>query len=55
MCESVKNYAKEYAEEYNTEDKIVTVKNMKWTLEQTLNNMGVSDRERSIITQQLQK
>ena len=59
MCESVKNYVKEYAEEYNTEDKIVTVKNlmknMKWTLEQTLNNMGVSDREHSIITQQLQK
>ena len=59
MCESVKNYAKEYAEEYNIEDKIVTVKNlmknMKWTLEQTLNNIGVSDRDRSIITQQLQK
>lgn len=29
--------------------------NMKWTLEQTLNNMGVSDNERSIITKQLQK
>ena len=29
--------------------------NMKWTLEQTLNNMVVSDNERSIITKQLQK
>ena len=59
MCESVKKYAEEFAEEYKTEDKIETVKNlmtnMKWTLEQTLTNMGVSDRERSIITQQLQK
>ena len=59
MCESVKKYAAEFAEEYKTEDKIETVKNlmtnMKWTLEQTLTNMGVSDKERSIITQQLQK
>ena len=67
MCESVKKYAeeyakeyaKEYAEEYATVTKIEMVKNlmsnMKWTLEQTLNNMGVSDNERSIITKQLQK
>jgi len=67
MCESVKKYAeeyakeyaKEYAEEYATDTKIEMVKNlmsnMKWTLEQTLNNMGVSDNERSIITKQLQK
>ena len=55
MCESVKKYAEEYA----TDTKIEMVKNlmsnMKWTLEQTLNNMGVSDNERSIITKQLQK
>ena len=63
MCESVKKYAeeyaKEYAEEYATDTKIEMVKNlmsnMKWTLEQTLNNLGVSDNERSIITKQLQK
>ena len=63
MCESVKKYAeeyaKEYAKEYATDTKIEMVKNlmsnMKWTLEQTLNNMGVSDNERSIITKQLQK
>lgn len=57
--EYAKEYAKEYAEEYATDTKIEMVKNlmsnMKWTLEQTLNNMGVSDNERSIITKQLQK
>ena len=67
MCESVKKYAEEYAKEYAeeyakeyaTDTKIEMVKNlmsnMKWTLEQTLNNLGVSDNERSIITKQLQK
>ncbi|WP_051199149.1 PD-(D/E)XK nuclease family transposase [Butyrivibrio hungatei] len=57
--EYAEEYAKEYAEEYATDTKIEMVKNlmsnMKWTLEQTLNNMGVSDNERSIITKQLQK
>ena len=56
MCESVKKYA----EDYKTEDKIITVQNlmtnMKWTLDETLNNMGVSDEdERANITKQLQK
>lgn len=59
MCESVKKYAEEYAEECKIEDKIITVKNlmqnMKWTLEQTLDNMGVTEKERIIIINQLQK
>ena len=57
--EYAKEYAEEYAKEYATDTKIEMVKNlmsnMKWTLEQTLNNLGVSDNERSIITKQLQK
>ncbi|MEE3496251.1 MAG: hypothetical protein VZR06_13900, partial [Butyrivibrio sp.] len=64
MCEAVKKYAeeyaKEYAEEYIIKDKVITVqklmKNMKWTLEQTLDNIGVSDKvERDNIISLLKK
>jgi hypothetical protein len=59
MCEAVEEYAKEYAKEYACEEKINTAKNlminMNWTLEETLNNMGVTEPERTIIMQQLQK
>ncbi|MBR1572566.1 MAG: PD-(D/E)XK nuclease family transposase [Lachnospiraceae bacterium] len=55
MCEAVEEYAKEYA----IENKILNVKNlmenMNWTLDQTLTNMGITDQEREIIIQQLQK
>ena len=55
MCEAVTEFAKEYS----NEEKINTVKNlmknMKWTLEQTLTNMGATEQERTFIMQQLQK
>ena len=45
MRESVKKYAEDYAKEYATDTNIETVKNlmnnMKWTLDQTLSNMGL--------------
>ncbi|MBR4640267.1 MAG: hypothetical protein IKO79_06885 [Butyrivibrio sp.] len=56
MCEAVKKYA----EECKIEDKAMTtlnlMKNMKWTLEETLDNMGVSDKkERDVIAKLLQE
>ena len=56
MCEAVKKYA----EEYNIENKAITVQNLMkntgWTLEQTLDNMGVSDKvERDTIICLLKK
>lgn len=55
MCEAVEKYAKEYA----AREKIVSVQNlmenMKLTLEQALNALGIQGDERKLITKQLQK
>ena len=55
MCEAVEEYAKEYA----TKEKAVSVRNlmenMKLTLEQALNALGIQGDERTFITKQLQK
>ena len=59
MCEAVEEYAKEYAKEYAVKEKIVSVKNlmenMKLTLDEALNALGIQGEEREIITEQLQK
>ena len=59
MSEIVEKYAKEYAKEYAAKEKIVSVKNlmgnMKLTLEQALNALGVQGDERELIMRQLQK
>lgn len=55
MCEAVEEYAKEYT----TKEKAVSVRNlmenMKLTLEQALNALGIQGDERTFITKQLQK
>lgn len=55
MCEAVEKYAAKRV----TEEKVVSVKNlmenMKLTLEQALNALGIQGDERNFITQQLQK
>ena len=55
MCELVEKYA----ETVKIEDKIDTAKklmsNTNWSLDQTLDNMGVSDKERELIIHQLKK
>ena len=52
-------YAKEYAKEYAAKEKAVSVRNlmenMKLTLEQALNALGIQGDERTFITKQLQK
>ena len=59
MCEAVEEYAKEYAKEYAAKEKAVSVRNlmenMKLTLEQALNALGIQGDERTFITKQLQK
>ena len=67
MCESVQKYAEEYAEKYGDERekkgalsaKTVSVRNlmenMKFTLEQALNALGIQGEERTAILKQLQK
>ena len=63
MSEAVEKYAREYAEEcvkeYAIREKITSVKNlmnnMKLTLEQALNALGISDKDREQIINQLQK
>lgn len=59
MCEAVEKYAKEYAKEYAVKEKVVSVKNlmenMKLTLEQALNALGIQGDERKLIRKQLQK
>lgn len=59
MSEAVEKYAREYAEECVIVEKITSVKNlmnnMKLTLEQALNALGISDKDREQIINQLQK
>lgn len=54
MCEAVEKYAKEYA----INEKAISVKNlmenMKLTLEQALDAMGIQDDERTMIAERLQ-
>ena len=57
MCEAVEKNAEEYAKEYAAREKIVSVQNrmgnMKLTLEQALNALGIQGDERELITKQL--
>ena len=68
MCEAVKKYAEEYAVEYAEEyaaerlikERAITVqklmRNMKWTLEQTLDNLEIYDKtERATIIRLIKK
>ena len=59
MSEPVEKYAREYAEECVIVEKITSVKNlmnnMKLTLEQALNALGIPDKDREQIINQLQK
>lgn len=67
MCESVQNYAekyarehaKEYAENYAVESKVENVKNlmsnMKLSLEQALNALGITGNEKEIISKMIEK
>lgn len=58
MCEAVEKYAEEYAKEYATNEKMISVKNlmenMKLTLEQALDAMGIQGDERTVIAERLQ-
>lgn len=61
MCEAVEKYAEEYAKEYAKEyainEKMISVKNlmenMKLTLEQALDAMGIQGDERTMIAERL--
>ena len=59
MSEAVERYAKEYAKECVAQEKIVGIrnlmKNMKLSLEQALNALGIQGEERERIKGQLQK
>ncbi len=59
MCEAVEEYAKEYAKEYAVKQKVISVQNlmenMKLSLEQALNALGIQGDERTFIISQLQK
>ena len=56
--EHAKEYAEEYAKEYAINEKAISVKNlmenMKLTLEQALDAMGIQDDERTMIAERLQ-
>ena len=62
MCEAVEKYAKEYAKEfakeYAVKEKMISVKNlmenMKLTVDQALNALGIQGAERKTIINQLQ-
>ena len=58
MCEAVEKYAKEYAKEYAVKEKMISVKNlmenMKLTVDQALNALGIQGDERKTIINQLQ-
>ena len=63
MSEIVERYINERVEERVKErvekEKTISVQNlmnnMKWTLDQTLDALGIKGKERTLITQQLQK
>lgn len=59
MCEAVQKYAEEYAKEYSTERTMIIVenfmKNMNFTVEQSLDAAGIQGEERELLIKQLQK
>ena len=59
MCESVQTYAEKYGDKRELRGKINSVsnlmENMKWSLEQALNALGIQGEERVLISKQLQK
>lgn len=59
MCEAVQKYAEEYAKEYSTERTMIIVenfmKNMNFTVEQSLDAAGIQGEERELLINQLQK
>ena len=58
MSEAVRKYAMEYAKEYAVKEKMISVKNlmenMKLTVDQALNALGIQGDERKTIINQLQ-
>ena len=55
MCESVKEYAKEYADERDVTKVKKLMENLQLTLEQALNALDIHGSSRIYITKQLQK
>ena len=59
MCEAVEKYARNYADKKVMKSQVTNVQNlmenMKLTLEQALDAMGIQGDERVLITEQLQK
>ena len=63
MCESVRKYAEKQSQKSAEESRIntlvqnvkVLMKNASFTLDQAFSNLEVSDKDRAIITSQLQK
>lgn len=55
MCESVKEYAKEYADERDVTKVKKLMENLQLTLEQALNALDIHGSSRTYITEQLQK
>lgn len=59
MCEAVQKYAEKYAKEYSTERTMIIVenfmKNMNFTVEQSLDAAGIQGEERELLIKQLQK
>ena len=59
MCEAVEKYARNYADKKVMKSQVTNVQNlmenMKITLEQALDAMGIQGDERVLITEQLQK
>ena len=57
--ERVKECVEECVKERVEKEKIISVQNlmnnMKWTLDQALDALGIKGKERTLITQQLQK
>ncbi len=57
--ERVKECVEERVKERVEKEKTISVQNlmnnMKWTLDQTLDALGIKGKERTLITQQLQK
>ena len=54
VCEKVQKYAEEYSINKDVEKIRNLMQNMKWTLEQALNALGITGDEREIITRQMQ-
>lgn len=57
--ERVKEFVEERVKERVEKEKTISVQNlmnnMKWTLDQALDALGIKGKERTLITQQLQK